>query len=128
MGLFSSIFGSKPPVLDRKTAMSGHPVQLPFKRREEKDGKFYVTIEFRRPRWQQVMGADAVCERSFGLDAYGREVYDACDGKTNVSRIVKNFARNHKLSVVEAEVAVSSFLTTLMKRGMIGIEMKTPES
>ena len=118
------LFGNKAPIIDRETAMTGFPVQLPAKRQEEKNGKFYVTIEFRRPRWQQVLGADAVCERTFGLDAYGREVYEACDGQTNVNRIITKFARNHKISIAEAEVAVSTFLKTLMQRGMVGIEMK----
>ena len=119
-----SLFGSKPPMLDRETAISGHPLKLPVKRQEEKDGKLYVTVEFHRPRWQQVLGADEVCERTFGLDNYGREVFDACDGKTSVKRIVKSFAKNRKISVAEAEVAVSTFLKTLMARGMVGMEMK----
>ena len=119
-----SFFGTKAPMLDRETAMGGFPLQLPTKRVEEKDGKLYVTIEFRRPRWQQILGADEVCERTFGLDPYGREVFDACDGKTNVDKIVKRFARNHHISVAEAEVSVSTFLKTLMSRGMVGIELE----
>ena len=119
-----SFFGTKAPMLDRETAMSGFPIQLPVKSVEEKDGKLYVTIEFRRPRWQQILGADEVCERTFGLDPYGREVFDACDGKTNVDKIVRRFARNHHISVAEAEVSVSTFLKTLMTRGMVGIELE----
>jgi hypothetical protein len=118
-----SIFGTKAPMLDRDTAMNGYPVQLPTKRLEEKDGKLYVTIEFRRPRWQQILGAEKICERTFGLDPYGREVFDACNGKTNVNKIVRRFARNHHVSIAEAEVSVSTFLKTLMSRGMIGIAL-----
>jgi hypothetical protein len=124
MGFGMSIFGSKAPMLDRDTAMNGLPLKLPAKRVEEKNGRLYVTIEFRRPRWQQLLGADEVCERTFGLDAYGREVFDACDGGTSVMQIVKRFARNHKISVAEAEVSVSTFLKTLMSRGMVGIELE----
>jgi len=118
-----SFFGTKAPMLDRETAMAGFPRKLPVKKLEEKSGKLYVTIEFRRPRWQQFLGADEVCERTFGLDRYGREVFDACNGRNNVNDIVKSFARSHKVSVAEAEVAVSTFLKTLMSRGMIGIEL-----
>lgn len=116
-------FGTKAPMLDRETAMGGFPIQLPAKCKEVKNGKLYVTVEFVRPKWQQVLGAEEVCERTFGLDPYGREVYDACDGKTSINDIVSRFARNHKISVVEAEVSVSTFFKTLMTRGLIAIEM-----
>lgn len=118
-----SFFGTKAPMLDRETAMGGFPMKLPSKRLEEKNGKLFVTIEFCRPRWQQILGADKICERTFGLDPYGREVFDACNGKTNVDKIVRRFARNHKISIAEAEVSVSTFLKTLMSRGMIGIKL-----
>lgn len=119
-----TLFGTKPPLLDRETAMAGVPLKLPAKKTEAKGEKLYVTIEFQRPRWQQWLGAEETCQRTFGLDPYGREVFDACDGRTNVLQIVKRFARNHKITIAEAEVAVSSFLKTLMSRGIVGIEMK----
>ena len=103
-------FGQKPPMLDRSTAMAGFPIQLTAKRKEEKNGKLYVTVEFVRPKWQQYLGADEVCERTFGLDPYGREVYDACNGKNNVNDIIERFAKNHKISVAESEISVSTFL------------------
>jgi len=118
------LFGTKAPMIDRDTALSGFPVQLPAKRVEEKDGKLHVTIEFLRPRWQRVLGAPGQCERTFALDPYGREVYEACDGSNNVNRIVKRFARKHKISYAEAEVSVATFFQTLMARGMVGIELK----
>lgn len=122
-----NLFGTKAPMLDRGTALSGHPVQLPASQREVKDGKLHVTIEFRRPGWQRVMGADAICDRTFALDDYGREVYEACDGKTNVSQLVNRFAKNHSITVAESEVAIASFLKTLMRRGMIVMEMRDRE-
>ena len=118
------MFGTKAPMLDRDTAMNGIPVKLPLKKSEEKDNKLYVTVEFRRPRWQQILGADEICERSFGLDTYGRQVYEACDGKNNVQKIVNRFAQKNKISVAEAEVSVSTFLKTLMTRGIIGMELR----
>ncbi len=118
-----NLFGTRAPMLDRETSMMGFPVKLPARKMEEKDGKLYITIEFRRPRWQQLLGADEHCERTFGLDPYGREVFEACDGKTNVNEMVNRFAENHKISVVEAEVSVSTFLKTLMSHGIVGIEI-----
>ena len=118
------IFGTKAPILDRDKAVSGYPLKLPAKRTEEKDGKVYVTIEFHRPRWQQWLGAVKQTERTFGLDAYGREVFEACDGKTNVMDIMKKFARNHRISIAEAEVSVATFIKTLMTRGMVAMDLK----
>jgi hypothetical protein len=111
------------PSLTREKSMNGYPVQLPLKREEKKDGKLYVTIEFTRPKWQQRLGADPICERSFGLDDYGQEIFAACDGKTNIMKIIKNFAKKHKITIAEAETCVSTFMQTLMKRGIIGIQI-----
>lgn len=117
------MFGTKAPMLDRDTALGGFPVQLPAKRVEEKGKKLHVTIEFRRPRWQQVLGAEEFCERTFALDPYGREVYEACNRTTSVNQIVERFARKHKITIAEAEVSVATFLKTLMARGMIGMDL-----
>ena len=113
----------KRPRVSRDLALAGSPVKLPTKKTETKDGKVHVTIEFNRPRWQRILGADELCERTFSLDSYGQEVFNACDGNTKVNKIMKNFAKNHRLSMAEAETAVTSFLQTLMERGMIGIEV-----
>lgn len=119
------MFGSSPtPSISRGTAMNARPIKLPAKAIEEREGKVYVTIEFQRPRWQQFLGAEAICERTFGLDAYGQSVFHACDGNRTVKQIVKHFARRHKISIAEAEVAVTTFLKTLMSRGIIGMEME----
>ncbi len=61
----------KPRVMSpaaRKAALKGQPHTLPPARREEKDGKLYVTVEFDRPGWQRLLGAEGLCERTFGLD------------------------------------------------------------
>ncbi len=109
--------------LTREKALAGCPVQLPAKRKEKKDGKLYITVEFTRPKWQRVLGADELCERTFGLDDYGQEVFQACDGKTNITKIVKKFAKSHKITIAEAETSVSVFMQTLMERGIVGIQV-----
>lgn len=107
----------------RNAALQARPLQSPPVRTEEKDGKYYVTIRFMRPRWQRVLGADETCERAFGLDAYGRIVYESCDGKRTVKQIVKHFAGKVHVSLPEAELAVTKFMQTLMKKGLILMEM-----
>jgi hypothetical protein len=58
-------------------------------------------------------------ERSFGLDVLGREVYEACDGRTKVKEIIHGFAKTHRVSLSEAEVSVTTFLKTLMTKGLV---------
>lgn len=113
--------------ISRSTALAAVPVQVPHARTEEKNGKLYVTVKYRRPGWQRLLGADEECDRTYGLDQYGREVYTGCNGKAAVSTIVKRFAKQHALSRPEAEKAVTTFLKTLMARGLIGMELPNAE-
>lgn len=107
--------------LDRDAALAARPVRLPELRREEKEGKLYVTVRLERPRWQRWLGAEATCERTFGLDAYGREVLEMCTGDRTVNTLIERFARNHRLSIPEAEASVTTFLQTLMRKGLVGM-------
>jgi len=68
-----------------------------------------------------MLGRAGKTERSYGVDPLGREVYEACDGKTTVKGIVSGFQRRHKLSRSEAEVAVTTFLKTLVSKGLIAV-------
>ena len=92
---------------------------MPILRREEVDGELKVTIRYMRPGWQQWLGADETCEHSMILDVLGRELYEACDGKQNVKKMVERFAAAHSISVAEAELAVTTYLRTLLKKGLI---------
>jgi len=110
--------------------MSARPRKLPFIRRRDIDGKLHVTVMIARPGWARWLGGPGEIERTLALDSLGREVYDACDGRTSVARIVRDFAARHKVSVAESEVAVTMFLQTLMKKGLVemAIDAKRRES
>lgn len=107
--------------ISRDKALSARPQQVPVVRREETDGELKVTVRLQRPRWQRALGADKEGEHAMILDALGREVYEACDGKQTVRRIVKRFAAVHKVSVPEAEQSVTQYMLTLMKKGLIAM-------
>lgn len=108
----------------RHAALEAVPHRAPYVRREEKDGKLYVTVRFERPRWQRALGAQSECERTFGLDPYGRRVYECCDGRTPVSRIINQFAGQSRISRPEAELAVTRFMRTLLSKGLVVMEME----
>ena len=109
------------PVITRDQAVAATPIRTPSVKEEEKNAKLYITIEFERPKWQRVLGADSLCQRTFGLDEYGQDVYASCDGETSITDIVRIFAGKHKMSIAESELSVMTFLKTMMTRGLIGM-------
>lgn len=115
----------KAPTPDQKEVLlRSKPVQAPLVNREETDNGLKLTTALERPFWQQLMGGGSYVERTYELDAVGRDVYELCDGKRNIKSIVRAFASAHKLSVTEAELSVTSYLNTLDDRGLIA--MKKP--
>lgn len=117
-------FSSKKKTISRPAALSARPKRLPVIRREElEDNGLKLTVELTRPRWQQFLGAPAEVNRSFVLDGFGREVYEACSGNKDVAAIVRDFSKKHNVSIAEAELAVSTFLKTLMARGLVAMLM-----
>lgn len=113
------------PDLDRRqAAMEARPHAVSPVRTERRDGKLYVTVQFRRPSWQRILGADAQCERTFGLDAYGQDVYHWCDGKRTVQDVIRRFSGKTRVSLPEAEMNVTRFMRTLLSKGLIVMEME----
>lgn len=117
-----------PSRTQRDAALNAIPFHRPVIREKEEDGKLYVTVEFERARWQQFLGADQMCERTFALDEYGRKVYEGCDGKRQVRHIIHNFAKATNVSKPEAETAVTRFMRTMMIKGLITMQMEKPQS
>ena len=117
-------FSSRKKTISRTSALKARPKRLPIIRSEELDGEgLKVTVEYTRPRWQQFLGAPTDVSRSYVLDNFGREVYEACNGSKNVAAIVRDFSKRHNVSIAEAELSVSTFLKTLMSRGLVAMLM-----
>ena len=111
---------SAKPRLDRDTALSARPERVPSVRCEDRDnGGTLVTLKLTRRRMFRWLGAPVEVEQSFGLDALGREVYDACDGKSSVKAIIKKFQTSRRVSRPEAEIAVTTFLKRLTAKGLV---------
>ena len=113
----------KKPALSKERAMDAMPVKAPVVKTERKNSKLYVTVRFERPTWQRALGAERYCNRTFGLDAYGEEVYEGCDGKTSVKEIVRRFSGKHHVSYAEAETSVAAFMKTLIAKGLVGMQI-----
>jgi hypothetical protein len=114
--------------LTRVDALEARPRKRPIvRRRAQENGKVRVTVELTRPGWTRWLGGGGTFERTFALDAYGVEVYDACDGQRTVRTICRRFAKGHKVSIGEAEGAVTQFLRTLMGKGLIEMVINRDE-
>jgi hypothetical protein len=87
------------------------------------DGGAIVTVTVPSGRWHKLLSGATTHERTYGLDRYGREVLEACDGKRTVRNIMDRFAAAHKVSAAEAEKAVAAFLRTLLGKGLIVMEV-----
>ena len=108
----------------RGASLKARPHQLPRLKQEEKNGKLYVTVAFKRPHWQKLLGSGDTAERTFGLDTYGRRVYESCTGKHTVKSVIKHFAEETRVSLPEAEMAVTKFMRTLISKGLIAMVME----
>ena len=104
--------------------MAAQPYPMDVALREEhEDGSLRVRVRLRRSKWQRWFGAPAEYERQYTLDPFGREVYAACDGETNVEAIAAAFAERHQLNPAEAQRAVTTYLKTLMSKSLIGMKL-----
>ncbi|MBN1865831.1 PqqD family protein [Candidatus Sumerlaeota bacterium] len=118
-----------PRKLDRPAVMKARPEQMPFVHRAtEDDGGLKIAVKLRANRLARFLGGGGEVERTFQLDALGREVYEACDGEATVEKIVRAFAKRHKLSIGEAEVSVTTYLKTLVSKALIGMAVDKPGS
>ena len=118
------------PAINRISALAAVPIQLPIVCTTPRDdGGIRVTVRFDRPRWHRWMGVTGAVERTFGLDPFGREVYEACDGNRSVRDIIREFSGKHKISEPEAELAVTRFLRTLISKSLVAVAVpETSES
>lgn len=107
--------------LARDIALSARPERTPVVRTVERDdGGLKVVVRLVRPPWLRWLGGrPREFERTYGLDVLGREVYEACDGRTTVKTLMRNFEKRHHVSPAEAETAVAAFLRTLIAKGLV---------
>src|SRR5205823_4174179 len=51
------------------------------------------------------------------LDELGTDVWLLCDGGTSVEALIRSLAKKHKLERREVELSLTTYLTTLVRRG-----------
>jgi hypothetical protein len=98
--------------------------------REEPDGTIALAVPTRKPPALQRAFSWLVRvpkERITVLDPIGSEIWRACDGKRSVEAIVENFAKRHHLSFHESRVSVTSYSTSLVRRGVLAVAVEPSE-
>lgn len=118
--------GEKKPKLDREQLLAAAPLRSPVARVEEiSDGGVRVTLPL-RSFWFLRMPAGAT--KSYDLDEIGKCVWDRCDGRTSVLKIIESVARQYKINLREAEVATLKFLQVLSQKRLIGVVQEAEQS
>lgn len=108
--------------LTREAAMNAYPHPMSGIRiDEEADGSVKVFVCMKRSPWQKWFGAPPEYEKQYLIEGLGREVFKYCDGNVTVKEIVGRLSEKYKLNIAEAEMAVTTYLRTLMTKGVIGM-------
>lgn len=115
-----TIFRKKKPA-DPALFLAAIPVQNPkIREKEIYTGALRLTGPLRQGKLTRYLGI-RTSEKSFDLDPLGTDVWRACNGTTNIETIITDFSRRHRLNIREAEVAVTTFLNTLLSRNLIAL-------
>jgi hypothetical protein len=116
-------FRSDRPKVTRQEMLDAVPIRNPEARIELlDDGRRIVRIPVRPRRivrWLVRDDPKRPTLRSFELDELGGEVWELCDGRRNVRRLIERFAKSHKLNLREAEVSMLAYLKTLTSRALL---------
>ncbi len=59
--------------------------------------------------------------RKLQLDVIGTQVWQMIDGNRTAAELIEEFARDHKISIHEAEQSITLFFRELGKRGLIAL-------
>lgn len=115
----------KKPSLTHDEALEARPLRLAAAKLEASaDGSAKVKAPMRPPRWGGwLFRMPEGATKTFELDSVGVFVWDCCDGKTSVKQIIHKLSKKYDLNLREAEVSSLTFLQTLARKGLIGMQV-----
>jgi hypothetical protein len=125
-----SFFRPKKPAFSRAQQLSARPVRLVAAELVPTDGggaKITVTLKPRRVH-RILLRFPENATKTFELDAVGVFVWGLCDGKSSVQSVITRVSRHLRISPREAEVATMAFMQMLMKKGLLGLEVRKPQA
>ena len=114
---------SLPKILSEAQVLDAVPLHNQSAKVEMREGGrvvIYIPLRqrwFMHPPWSWLL---RVRKRAgYELEGLGREVWEACDGKRTVEKIIDEFAARHHLRFHEARLSVMAFLRQMVQRGIV---------
>lgn len=133
-GLKDKIVGK--PKITREQTLAAKPLRHPrieWAREERKaDNVSVALLQIPRlrnkwadfvARWMQVPDFKRI-----ELDEIGSDVWEMCDGKTNVEGIAKAIGAAYRLNKRQSEVSVTAYLKMLAERRLIAVKSTTTQT
>ncbi len=110
------------PKLSKAQALGAVPFQNPRVQVERDErGTVVLTLKARRTPAMALLSRIffTPAQRRVALDPIGTWVWQRCDGKRSVRRLIDELARRYKLNPREAEISLTTFLRSLGQRGLV---------
>ncbi len=115
--MLQSLFQTKYP--DRRALLAAIPIRNPQVRiAGGKNSAVMLKAPLKKTLLKRMLGLPNH-EKYFELDDLGASVWRACNGSSTIEQIITNFAAQHRLNIREAEVSITTFINTLMRRGLL---------
>ena len=111
--------------------LAARPLRNAAAEASEQGDELRIAVPAKRPRWLVPPLSWLLPvrpSRAVRLDRVGARVWGLCDGERTVEELVEAFAAMYNLSFHEARVAVTGYLSQLVRRGALAIEMPTEGS
>ena len=109
--------------ISREAMLGSKPVRNELVHWERNDsGEVLITLT-RQTGWKINLLAKIFYvpkKRKIALDEIGSAVWEMCDGKHTVDRMIRRLADKHQLNRREAEVALTTYLRQLGKKRLVG--------
>jgi hypothetical protein len=111
------------PKLSREAMLASRPARNEALNWEaNEDGEVQITIR-RQDSWKVRILSKVFYipkERKITLDEVGTEVWQMCNGRTPVGKMIESLGKKYQLNRKEAEVSLLSYLKTLGEKRFVG--------
>lgn len=113
----------KQPKIGREAMFKSKPVRNDQLTWEENENQEVVVTLQRGDSWK-VRALSKLFwipdQKTLVLDQIGSQVWNMCDGRTNVEAMIRKLSESHKLNIKEAEISLLAYLKQLGQKGLVG--------
>jgi hypothetical protein len=119
------LFSRTRPRLTIEQTLAARPSRLiDAEPRDAGGGTWRLTLPLKPARWASwLLRVPEGASKTFELDPLGLLVWQHCDGRTRVDQIIRRLSDRYTLNLREAQVATVAFLNTLMRKGLVAMNV-----